>query len=177
MSDRPHADTSPSDPVVEASTETEDLLEVTPEEAIAEAEVIHSDLLTQERDAFRDMAQRVQADFENFKKRVEKLERERVARAAEGLVAKLLPVLDTIDLALAHDPHGSLEQVKASLYEVLTKEGLERIPSVDQPFDPNEHEAVMHEPGEGEPMVTEEMRAGYRWNGRVIRPAMVKVAG
>jgi molecular chaperone GrpE len=130
-----------------------------------------------ERDLYRDLAQRIQADFENYKKRVEKLEQERVARAAESLVTKLLPVLDTLDLALAHDANEALAQVQSALIDALSKEGLERVPSVDQAFDPNEHEAVAHEAGEGEHRVAEEFRAGYRWKGRVIRPAMVKVTG
>ncbi len=59
---------------------------------------------------------------------------------------------------------------------MLEKEGLERIDPVGEPFDPNEHEAVANEPGDGgEPAVAETLRAGYRWKGRVLRPAMVKV--
>lgn len=130
-----------------------------------------------ERDSYRELAQRLQADFENYKKRVAKQDVERVARAEENLVIKLLPVLDTIDLALAHDPNGSLEQVRTSLLEVLEKSGLERVASVEDAFDPTHHEAVAHEPGEGEQRVGEIMRAGYKWNGRVVRPAMVKVVG
>jgi len=130
-----------------------------------------------QRDAYRDLLQRVQADFENYKKRMDKLEQERAARAAESLVVKLLPVLDTIELALAHDANDALQQVKSALVDVLEKEGLERVPAVEQAFDPNEHEAVAHEEGEGEHRVSEEFRAGYRWKGRVIRPAMVKVTG
>jgi molecular chaperone GrpE len=130
-----------------------------------------------ERDAFRDLAQRIQADFENYKKRVAKQETELRARAEESLVIKLLPVLDTIDLALAHDPNGSLEQVRSSLLDVLEKAGLERVADLEAAFDPNMHEAVLHEPGEGDQRVSDVMRAGYRWNGRIVRPAMVKVIG
>lgn len=130
-----------------------------------------------ERDQYRELAQRLQADFENYKKRVAKQDVERIARAEENLVVKLLPVLDTIDLALTHDPNGSLEQVRSALLEVLQKAGLERVAEIEAAFDPTHHEAVMHEPGEGEQRVTEIMRAGYRWNGRVVRPAMVKVTG
>lgn len=130
-----------------------------------------------ERDQYRELAQRIQADFENYKKRVVKQDVERIARAEENLVIKLLPVLDTIDFALAHDPNGSLEQVRTGLLEVLEKAGLERIAQVEELFDPTHHEAVAHEPGEGDQRVSEIMRAGYRWNGRVVRPAMVKVIG
>jgi len=130
-----------------------------------------------ERDSYKELAQRIQADFENYKKRVIKQDQERVARAEENLVVKLLPVLDTIDLALEHDPNGSMEQVRGALLDVLQKAGLERVADIEAAFDPTHHEAVMHEPGEGEQRVSEVMRAGYRWNGRVVRPAMVKVVG
>ena len=71
----------------------------------------------------------------------------------------------------------AVQQVWTALFDALGKEGLERIDPVSEPFDPNEHEAVMHEPGDGPAKVVDVMRAGYRWKGRVLRPAMVKVAG
>ena len=130
-------------------------------------------------DEYKELAQRVQADFENYKKRVLKQQTEYMERAAEHLVEKLLPVLDTADLAMAHDEaNASLHQVVSALTEVLAKEGLERIDPIGKPFDPSEHDAVMHEPGDdGEPTVSEVMRAGYKWKGRVLRPAMVRVRG
>jgi molecular chaperone GrpE len=131
-------------------------------------------------DEYKELAQRVQADFENYKKRVVKQQTEYMERAAEHLVEKLLPVLDTADLAMAHDEgNTSLHHVVAALTEVLGKEGLERIDPSGRAFDPTEHDAVLHEPGEdgAEPVVSEVMRAGYRWKGRVLRPAMVKVQG
>jgi len=134
-----------------------------------------------ERDAYRDALQRVQADFENYRKRILKQQGEASERANEALVQKLLPVLDTVDLAKAHDPNGAIEQVSAALLDVLHKEGLERVVSVNEPFDPNQHEAVAMEKNESETeggaRVSEELRAGYRWKGRVLRPAMVKVVG
>lgn len=133
--------------------------------------------LTVERDTFRETAQRLQADFENYRKRMLKQQSETAERANEALVQRLLPVLDTVELAKAHEPSSSLEQISTSLLDVLLKEGLERIDAVGEPFDPTLHEAVAHEAGEGESRVTEELRAGYRWKGRVVRPAMVKVTG
>ncbi|HET6793286.1 MAG TPA: nucleotide exchange factor GrpE [Acidimicrobiales bacterium] len=140
--------------------------------------------LAAERDEYLDHLRRVQADFENYKKRVIRQQTEHLERAAEGLVVKLLPVLDTLDLAQTHtDPDDeagrALTAVSGSLMEVLGREGLERIDPLGQAFDPNEAEAVMHEPSDGghEPEVVEVMRAGYRWRGRVVRPAMVKVKG
>ncbi|HZU73921.1 MAG TPA: nucleotide exchange factor GrpE [Acidimicrobiales bacterium] len=135
-----------------------------------------------ERDEYLDTLRRVQADFENYKKRVLRQQTEHLERAAESLVTKMLGVLDTLDLALAHmgAGHDGLAQVGSALWDVLGKEGLEKLDPLGSAFDPNEAEAVMHEPadeGQGGPEVVEVLRPGYRWRGRVIRPAMVKVKG
>jgi molecular chaperone GrpE len=66
--------------------------------------------------------------------------------------------------------------MRAQLLGVLEKEGLTRLDPTGEPFDPNEHEAVAHEPGDGgEPVVAESLRAGYRWQGHLLRPVMVRV--
>lgn len=146
-----------------------------------------------ERDEYLDSLRRLQAEFENYRKRVAKGQAEQVERAAGDLVSKLLPVLDTLDAALAHltgaasspgrraqevDCAG-LAQVGSALTDALTREGLERISAQGQAFDPTLHDAVIHDPdGDGgAPQVTEELRAGYLWKGRVLRPTMVKVRG
>lgn len=132
-----------------------------------------------ERDEYRDALIRLQADFENYKKRMMKQQTEHLERAAATLVDKLLPVLDTADLALAHGGGEDVKQITGSLISALEKEGLERIAGEGAPFDPTLHDAVAHEPGDGdgEQTVVEVLRAGYRWKGRVLRPAMVKVRG
>ncbi|MDE3204190.1 MAG: nucleotide exchange factor GrpE [Acidobacteriota bacterium] len=136
-------------------------------------------LTAKERDDYREALQRLQADFENYKKRVAKQSEELRERAAEALVEKLLPVLDTVDLALSHGGGEDVKQLSAALLVILEKEGLERIDNAGEMFDPNHHDAVAHEPGDGDggQEVAEVMRAGYRWRGRVLRPAMVKVRG
>ena len=137
------------------------------------------DPVVAERDELKDQLQRLQAEFENYRKRVAKQTDELRERAAETLVSLLLPVLDTADLALSHGAGEDVKQLSASLFAVLEKEGLERIDNAGEPFDPNHHDAVAHEPseeGEGQ-SVAEVMRAGYRWRGRVLRPAMVRVRG
>jgi molecular chaperone GrpE len=131
--------------------------------------------LAAERDDYLEQLRRVTADFDNYRKRIIKQQTEHLERAAEGLVEKLLAVLDTFDLALAHGE--GFEQVYATLVGVLEKEGLERIDPLDQPFDPNEADAVAHEEAEEGPVVADVLRPGYRWKGRVLRPAMVKVRG
>jgi len=141
------------------------------------------DRLMGERDEMRTLAQQIQADFENYRKQAMKRETAIVERASESLVEKLLPVLDSFEAAVAQLGDGTdagvrkgVELVFSQFLGVLESTGLERIESDGAPFDPNEHEAVLHEDGDGEPVVAETMRTGYRLKGRVLRPAMVKVA-
>lgn len=142
--------------------------------------------MTIERDEYLDTLRRVQAEFENYKKRMVRQQTEQLERAAEGLVNKLLPVLDNLALACSHidtdasEEGKALAQLNSSVWDVLSKEGLEKVDPIDQAFDPNEAEAVMHEPAEDDQdaaKVVEVFRPGYRWRGRVLRAAMVKVRG
>jgi molecular chaperone GrpE len=134
--------------------------------------------VAKERDDYLDALRRLQAEFENYKKRMLRQQTETLERASQALVEKLLPVLDAVDLARSHGTSEDLEQVAGALLDVLSKEGLERIDPVGQPFDPNEQEAVQHEPGDDEaPVVATLFRAGWRWKGRVLRPAAVGVRG
>jgi molecular chaperone GrpE len=149
-----------------------------PSEPPEPSEVDQIVVLTQQRDDYRDALIRLQADFENYKKRMIKQQTDHLERAATALVDKLLPVLDTADLALAHGGGEDIKQLTSALYGVLEREGLERIDPHGGPFDPTLHDAVAHEPSDdGQQEVVEVMRAGYRWKGRVLRPAMVKVRG
>ncbi len=155
--------------------------------------------LERERDEYLAALQRLQADFENYRKRVLRQQEEQSARAALHLVGKLLPVLDALDLAQTHLDLGDLEnlsaeaqalvQARALLFDALEKEGLERVDGAGVPFDPQVHDAVAHQPvdasepegedgtGAHEATVDEVLRAGYRWRGQVLRPAMVRVRG
>ena len=151
----------------------------------AAAAEVEADLeaLRAERDEYLDTLRRLQADFENFRKRMQRDQTETVERATERLVEQLLPVLDSFELALSslddveERVRKGVELVFAELLSVLERSGLERIQSDGASFDPNEHEAVLHEGGgAGEPVISETMRAGYRLKGRVLRPAMVKVS-
>jgi molecular chaperone GrpE len=145
-------------------------------------------VLAAERDEYLLALQRVQAEFENYRKRIQRLQDEQSARAATDLVTKLLHVLDTLDLAQAHqDESGAgsedakaLQAARSMLLETLAKEGLERVNEAEVPFDPEVHDAVAKCEGEvegGEPVIDEVLRSGYRWRGRVLRPAMVRVRG
>jgi len=150
------------------------------DDELAEAVMSDFDVLAAERDSYYDQLLRTRADFENFRKRMLKQQTEHLERANEGLIVKLLDVLDVLDGASAHGE--GFEQVGARLVGVLQKEGLERIDPFGQEFDPNEADAVAHEPaapgeGLGGQLVSAVLRPGYRWKGRVVRPAMVKVRG
>jgi len=184
------ADTSGAegDPAGSAGTDSDD---TGPEGGeVAEVIVVDEDPVAAaraERDEYLDALRRLQAEFENYRKRVSKQQVEQVERAAVSLVDKLLPVLDVLDLAAEHLGDGDSEegkalvQASALLNDVLAKEGLERVDPVGDPFDPNAHEAVGNVPAdEGEsdeqgPTVAQVMRPGYRWRGSVVRPAMVLV--
>ena len=143
------------------------------------------ELLARERDEYLLALQRTQADFENYRKRITRLQEEQSARAAADLVSKLLPVLDTLDLAEAHlnesldvsEDGKALRAARAMLMDILGKEGLERLDRAEVPFDPSVHDAVAHTDGEGGETVEEVFRSGYRWKGQVLRPAMVRVRG
>ena len=168
MTDVPPQEGEP-DVVEEPSTEDVSVL-VQPKER----ESTDTPPVEDEKPDYLDDLRRLQAEFENFRKRTLKQQTELTERAAENLVRELLPVLDVADLAQAH---GADDQVGNALAEALRKEGLERLDPVGNPFDPSEHDAVLHEEGDGDPEVIDVMRAGYRWRGRLLRPAMVKVKG
>jgi molecular chaperone GrpE len=146
-------------------------------QAAADALEVDLELLVSERAQYLDAYRRAQADFENYRKQAQRRQEDAVVRSLGRFVEGLLPVLDSCDAALAHGAN-EVEPVLTALYGALSKEGLERIDPKGAAFDPNEAEAVAHEPGEGgEQVVAEVLRPGYRWRGQVLRPAMVKVTG
>lgn len=139
-----------------------------------------------ERDQFRVLAQRVQADFVNYRKRTE-VEREEFRRKANrDLLLKLLTVLDGLDLALAEEASRDVDQkwiegvkaVKRSLDSVLGPEGVEAFGRPGDHFDPRLHEAIARIPAAdvAPDTVLKVHRPGYRLHGDVIRPAMVDIA-
>lgn len=129
-----------------------------------------------ERDGYLDDLRRVSAEFANFRKQVDKRNADVRAHAAAGLAEALLPVLDACDAAVTQGA-ADVEPIRAALLEALRREGLEVEDPSDDPFDPERHEAVLSEEGDGEAVVAEVLRTGYAWKGRVLRPAMVKVRG
>lgn len=152
-----------------------EVLGQTAEDAVVEAVDLAQRMET-ERDELRDLVQRVKADFDNYKRRIEIQRDEQRATAAMALVGDLLPVLDAFELAVSQG-HEDLVPLQSQLFSTLEKRGLVRVSDVDVEFDTNVHEAVLHEEGDGDPVVAEVLRAGYLWNGHVVRAAMVKVKG
>lgn len=143
--------------------------------------------LRAERDQLYDRLLRKTAEFDNFRKRVERERREHADQAVVDLLLDLLGVVDDFDLALeALTAEGAgvtayrkgLTLIHAKLHDVLRKQGVRAIESVGTDFDPNLHQAVSHEesPIHREGQVMGEMRRGYMIRDRLLRPAMVKVA-
>jgi len=132
--------------------------------------------LIAERDDFLDQLQRAKAEFANARRRSDERAELQRAQAAASLVERLLPVLDSCEAALGQGIE-EIRPVSDTLFEVLSSQGLERVDAAGEPFDPELHEAVLYEEGEGEQVVVETLRTGYRWNDRVLRAAMVKVQG
>jgi molecular chaperone GrpE len=129
-----------------------------------------------------DSWQRARAEFLNYKRRVEQEKQRDAQMAGLIVIAKVLPVLDDFDLAMAHVPKGAENEswlngvalVAHKLRSVLESEGVQPIAAAGQKFDPSLHEAVMVE-GDGGDFVVAELRGGYTLHGNVIRPALVKV--
>ncbi|WP_333871301.1 nucleotide exchange factor GrpE [Desulforamulus putei] len=129
-------------------------------------------------------ALRLQADYENLRRRTRQEREDLLKFGAEHLIKNLLPVLDNFERALASAGDGGekfisgVEMIHRQLNDILSAEGLAPIPAKGEPFDPNLHEAVMQVEDTGEPenTVVEELRRGYYLKGKVIRPSMVKVA-
>jgi molecular chaperone GrpE len=131
----------------------------------------------------RDGWQRAQAEFVNYKNRIQRDAETQRANMKGDIIQKLLPVLDDLELALQNRPAddawaGGIELIARKFQSALESEGVTRIEAEGQPFDPNFHEAISHEPNANVPSghVIAVVRNGYVIGERVIRPAMVRVA-
>lgn len=139
----------------------------------------------QESGEYLETMQRIAAEFDNFRKRVERDRVELIQRATQRLITDMLPTLDSFDAALAFEPQTPAEEkildgmrsTRAQLLDLLQAEGLEPIAAENAPFDPAVHEAVSGPSlqGEGELKVSGELRRGYTFNGLVLRAALVAV--
>ena len=141
--------------------------------------------LKRERDEDHDRLLRLTAEFDNYRKRIERERRETSERAAASLLEDLLPIVDDLERALGVDagPGGEayrkgVEIIYKQLADLLTRRGVTVMDVLGADFDPHVHQAVAHEPSPGarDGEVIEELRRGYKLGDRLLRPAMVKVA-
>lgn len=136
-----------------------------------------------EASTYLDDLKRVAADFDNYRKRTTRDSSEVFERATEKVVRSLMPVLDTFDAAVDAEPKTDTEKqlysgmlnTREQLLNALKDQGLEVISTIDEAFDPEVHEPVGAPDREGDLVVTEELRRGYRLNGKVLRAALVVV--
>ena len=141
--------------------------------------------IEQESASYKDQYLRATAEMRNYKRRIEQERGDLIRNAGAGVLMKILPILDDFDLAMAHVPEeiaanpwfNGIKLVQSKLQAVLEGEGVKPIQALGTAFDPNFHEAVMHEPAGADQAgkVTAELRRGYTLHDRVIRPALVKV--
>lgn len=145
-----------------------------------------ADELQKQRDEYYDLLLRKSAEFDNYRKRVER-ERQTLAEAtAASVMEELLPLTDDLARALKADPgtdgaeayRQGVELIQRQLDEILRKRGVQPIEAVGADFDPHLHQAVVYEPAEGrrDGEIIEEFRKGYRLGDRLLRPSMVRVA-
>ena len=160
----------------------ENLPVVTPEAQIA-ALTAERDQLAAERADLKDRLLRALADFDNFRRRAERDRSEYVQFAAVEMVRDLIPILDDFRRAVKVETADKeyakgIELIDQRLFETLKKAGLEPIEAAGKPFNPNLHQAVDRVQSEEWPdqTVLEEYQSGYNFKGKLLRPAMVKVA-
>ena len=174
-------DAGVDEPAVEAGSSTG-----SPTSAEAAEVADELSLAREQAQTYLEHLQRLQAEFDNYRKRVLREQTSAVELASEPVMRLLLDVLDEFELALMHASekpdydrflHG-VELVFANLADALRAEGLETIEAQGKPFDPELHEALMHADGDGDGdlVVDDVFRQGYTLKGRVIRPAGVRVA-
>jgi molecular chaperone GrpE len=141
--------------------------------------------LQRERDEYYDLLLRTRAEFDNYRKRVERERQEQAESAAADLLRSLLAIVDDLERALAAPEGGDADAYRAGvelihrqMLDVLRGRGVSPIDAIGETFDPHLHQAVTYEPAPGrrDGEIIEELRKGYRLGGRLLRPSMVKVA-
>jgi len=165
-----------------ASEETDDQQTSTQEQPAAER-VSEAEKLRAERDALVDRLARMQAEFDNARKRAAKEQQDYRDYALVDAVKAIIPVLDSFDRALQTSPeksefHAGVELIHKQLQDALAKIGVRPISAKGEPFDPRYHEAIEMVDTDAVPdhHVLEELQRGYKFKERLLRPAMVKVA-
>jgi len=173
---------------IDLTMDKEEEINATDEEDIAEDEVKdeepdkESDKVNQQIEDLNNKLMRLQADFINYKNRVEREKKNVYSYALEDIFSQLLPVLDNFERALSsmekdNSYYEGVKMIYDQMLDVLKKNGLKEIDCLDKPFDPNFHHAVISEDSDKEEgTILEVFQKGYMLNDKVIRPSMVKVA-
>ena len=153
------------------------------EQALRDKEEASGEEVSDQPEDYLALAQRIQADFENYRKRVARETAAAGERARSGLVRELLPIVDNLERALASAEEGEqhlaegVRLVHSELIAVLERNGVEQFDPAGEKFDPAEHEALsVREDGDAG-IVVDVVEKGYRSNGTVLRPARVVVSG
>ena len=119
--------------------------------------------------------QRLQAEFENFRRRTETERREILSNANAKLISQLLEVLDNFELSLKHNPDPGIKLVYSQLYKILENQGLKAI-KAEGKFNPKIHEAIVKEEGSSYGIILSEIKKGYMLNEKLIRASKVKIS-
>lgn len=172
--------------IAETADKIEEILEDAGLEDVVKA--TEQDKKEQELKDSREKILRLHADFDNYRKRMQKEKEDWFQYASLSVIEKLLPVIDNLERALesvnqqgqdAKNVYAGVEMTYRQLMDVLQREGLKPIEAKGKIFDPMLHEAIMQVPtaeGQEENQVVEELRKGYHYKDKIIRPSMVKVA-
>jgi len=186
--ENPGNPTANQDPGQEEDTSGSDQAAKSAETADSAGKSVTEELeeLRKEKERVYDLYLRKQAEFDNYKKRLERDKAESIRYANESLICELLPVIDNFELAITaaeekdqnHSHYQGVKLILKQLKDVLAKHELADIPAVGEPFDPAHHEAIMQVSSEQHPpnTVVQQQRKGYKLKGKLIRPAMVVVS-
>ena len=157
-----------------------------PDASVDTPEGVEPSQVERERDDFKDRWLRKSAEFDNYRKRVERERQTLADAAAAGMLEELLPLMDDLERALKADAVGEsaeayrrgVEIIHKQLGDILRKRGVRPIEATGADFDPYYHQAVAHDPADGrrDGEIIEEFRRGYMLGDRLLRPSMVKVA-
>lgn len=179
------AEAAAPDPNAGDETAAEQSEAAAPAEVPADEAVMASTaVLEKERDTLKEQLLRAVADFDNYRKRIERERRELSDYAATDVLLELLPIIDNFERALQAPAGGDeafkkgVELIHKQMLDLLRKRGVTLIDALGADFDPNIHQAVIHEPSDAhrEGEVMQELQRGYKLGDRLLRPAMVKVA-
>jgi molecular chaperone GrpE len=176
MTDQPFEGPPAPEPMPDETGDTADTVDIG---------ALKVEALKNEKNALQDRLLRTAAEFDNYRKRVDRERREQAELAAASLLEEMLPIVDDLERALQAPATGDaaayragVELILRQMMTLLTRRGVTPIETDGADFDPRIHQAVSHEPSEAhrEGQVIEELRRGYRLGDRLLRPAMVKVA-